>query len=113
MFYNLYAELCSQKNVSPSKAADEMGINRSTVTLWKKNGAKPRQEILIKIAEYFGVSIDYLLGNEVLEKSLDEQLGETDFALLNGAKCLSEDGKKAVLRYINFLKQEEMEGKEK
>lgn len=64
MFYDIFEKLCSQKGVSPSKAAGEIGISRATVTNWKKNGYSPRRNVLEKISSYFDVSIDALLGQE-------------------------------------------------
>lgn len=61
MFYDVFVELSRQRNIKPSRAADEMKINRSTVTNWKKNGSIPNTEIMKKIADYFGVTTDYLL----------------------------------------------------
>ena len=64
MFYDIYAHLCEQIGKSPSSVARELGINKSNVTNWKNNGYTPRGNVLNKIAEYFDVSIDYLLGKE-------------------------------------------------
>lgn len=63
VFYDLYLELCKERNVSPTRAAIEMGISKATPTTWKKRGLTPQGETLNKIAAYFGVSTDYLLGN--------------------------------------------------
>lgn len=63
MFYDKFVEMCKENDVSPSQVAIKCGFNKSSVTNWKKNGYTPRQEILLKIAEYFNVSVDYLLGN--------------------------------------------------
>ena len=63
MFYDLYLELCKEKNVTPTRAALEIGISKATPTTWKKRGLTPQGETLNKIASYFGVSTDYLLGN--------------------------------------------------
>lgn len=63
VFYDLYLELCKERNISPTRAAIEMGISKATPTTWKKRGLTPQGETLNKIATYFGVSTDYLLGN--------------------------------------------------
>lgn len=63
MFYDIYIDLCKERGISPSKAAEEIGINKASVTSWKKKGYTPRAEILQRIADYFGVTVDYLLGN--------------------------------------------------
>ena len=70
MFYDRYAGLCSEKGISPSRAAEEIGLNKASVTNWKKNGYTPRAEVLQRIAEYFGVSVGFLVdGSEGTEKA--------------------------------------------
>jgi repressor LexA len=61
-FYQKFVALCSQKGLSPSKAAEEIGISKSTVSSWKSGGYTPRGKTLNKIARYFGVSADELIG---------------------------------------------------
>lgn len=63
MFYDKYRQLCGAVGKSPSAAAVEMGISKGTVSTWKNRGRTPQTAQLKKIADYFGVSIDYLLGN--------------------------------------------------
>lgn len=61
MFYDRFVELCNEINISPSIVAETIGLNRSSVTFWKR-GSTPKGETLRKLANYFGVSVDYLLG---------------------------------------------------
>lgn len=68
MFYDKYEFLCRAKGISLSKAADEIGFDRSSITKWKNKGFTPRQELLVKIADYFSVTVDYLLLNEQNKK---------------------------------------------
>ena len=68
MFYDTFLNLCNQKGISPSAALLEMGFQKSVGTRWK-NGMIPRDANLRKVADYFSVSVDYLLGNE--KKPLD------------------------------------------
>lgn len=63
MFFDRYSALCKEKGKSPTGVAIELNVSRATVNYWK-NGNVPKQEILIKIADYFNVSVDYLLGNK-------------------------------------------------
>lgn len=67
MFYEIYSDLCKSKGVSLSKAAEQIGLSRTSVVKWK-SGTTPSGATLTKIADYFGVSVDYLLGNEQKEK---------------------------------------------
>ena len=65
MFFDRFSELCQAKGITPSRAAIEMGINKGTVSVWKNKGSLPQSAQLQKIADYFGVSTDYLLnGND-------------------------------------------------
>lgn len=64
MFYENVKRLCYQHGISLRKMAEEIGINTGTITAWK-NGRMPRGETVKKVADYFGVTTDYLLtGNE-------------------------------------------------
>lgn len=62
MFYDRFAALCNKKGVSVTRAAIEMGLSRTIGTKWKNTGAMPGGETLDRIAQYFGVSVDSLLG---------------------------------------------------
>lgn len=64
MFFDRYAELCKAKKVSPKKAAMDMGFSTGTASKWKLRGSTPSGEALAKIAEYFGITVDELLGAE-------------------------------------------------
>ncbi len=63
MFYTNFVKLCNRKGIAPTAAAVEMGFHRSDATRWSK-GAEPRRATLEKVADYFGVSVDYLLNGE-------------------------------------------------
>nr|DAM53056.1 MAG TPA: repressor protein [Caudoviricetes sp.] len=76
MFYDVFKRLCDEKGVSCNRAATEMGLSNATATKWKKTGATPSGDTLSKIAVYFDVSIDDLLGNE--EKPAAPKDGEPD-----------------------------------
>ena len=60
MFYSNYVKLCSKLNKSPSAVGEELGFTRASVTGWG-NGATPRKSSLIKIADYFGVTVTELM----------------------------------------------------
>ena len=79
MFYDKYAALCREKNLTLSKAAEEIGLNKASVTNWKKNGYTPRAEVLQRIADYFGVSVSFLLGSDEKAPALTKK-DERDIA---------------------------------
>lgn len=63
MFWNIFLELCNKKRMKPTKVVCELGISRGSITNWKK-GSMPNDSTLLKIANYFGVSMAYLKGDE-------------------------------------------------
>ena len=79
MFYDVYAALCKDHGKSPSAVAQELHINKSNVSNWKNNGYTPRGEVLNRIADYFEVTVDCLLGKNSEEVPLvngDDELSE-------------------------------------
>lgn len=64
MFYDKFCELCAKKGVSPTRAALDIGLSKATPTSWKKKGTTPQAAQLQKIADYFDISMDSLLGKE-------------------------------------------------
>lgn len=63
MFWEQFVTLCNQKNISPTAACAELGYSNAIPTKWRK-GAMPRNATLHKIADYFGVSVDYLISGD-------------------------------------------------
>lgn len=52
------------KKISQQKFADIIGVSRSTIAMWETGGSQPDNDNLKRIANYFNVSVDYLLGRE-------------------------------------------------
>lgn len=63
MFWEIFSRLCSQRGKSPNAVAKELKISSGSITNWK-NGTIPNNSALLKLANYFNVSVDYLLGKE-------------------------------------------------
>lgn len=60
MFYDQFVKLCKERGLSPAAVARNIGLSNSSTTTWKR-GAMPKGETLQKLADYFGVSVDFLL----------------------------------------------------
>ena len=65
----------------------------------------PKQEILLKIAEYFGVTTDYLLTGEERPTEPELQLEGVEYALFGEVRDMTEAQKRDVLKFAKFLKQ--------
>ena len=66
-------ELMKLKGVNAKELTSKTGLYSSAVTDWKKGKSKPNTEAIIKMATYFGVSTDYLLGHVDNSHSYDKK----------------------------------------
>jgi transcriptional regulator with XRE-family HTH domain len=63
MFWENYSNLCKKNNESPTGVAQKLGFTNAACSKWKK-GTVPNGTTLQKIADYFGVTTGYLLGEK-------------------------------------------------
>lgn len=55
-------ELRIEKGLSQRKLGEIFNVCNQTVSFWESGSREPDMDMLVEIAEYFGVSVDYLLG---------------------------------------------------
>ena len=60
MFWQRFYDICLKHGTKPNPVAKEIGISSGILTKWKNSGALPNGETLIKLADYYNTSIDYL-----------------------------------------------------
>lgn len=60
MFKAIFVELL--QNTTAYRLSKETGIKEASISRWKNSSELPSIENLVKIADYFNVSTDYLLG---------------------------------------------------
>jgi len=115
VFFNRFKALCDERNISVYFACTQIGLNRSAVNKWKAGG-KPNGTTAAKMAEYFGVTTDYLL-----EQSDDRSAGEQKmtvsdedikFALFGGDGEITDAMYEEVKQFAAFVKQREAGKKE-
>lgn len=105
MFWERFVKECERKGLKPNPAGKEIGVSSATITKWSQ-GVIPRGENLNKVASYFGVTSDYLLGNTDERTVKNEKLEGLDFALSGEIKDLTENEKQDLLDYIKFKKKQ-------
>lgn len=62
MFDKIIKNLRESKELSQKELGDILNISASTIGMWEQNRRNPDKDMLVKIADYFDVSVDYLLG---------------------------------------------------
>ncbi|MBQ2389596.1 MAG: helix-turn-helix domain-containing protein [Clostridia bacterium] len=60
--YEIFVELLKKHNVTAAQVAKDTGISQSTLSEWKHGNYQPKADKMQKIANYFGVSVSYLIG---------------------------------------------------
>lgn len=101
--------LCEKQGISVNDLEEKLGIGRNSLYSWKKN--IPKGTNLIKVADYFEVSTDYLLGRtdnpsstsgqEHIPDDLDKML---DNAMTFGGKPLTDKDREAIRAYVEGRK---------
>ncbi len=64
MYYENFEKLCKENNVKPSNVSKATGISTATLTSWKKGAYTPKQDKLQLIADFFNVSVDFIMNGE-------------------------------------------------
>lgn len=101
-FYEIYRHLCKKAGKSDNAVAAEIGLSNSTVTTWRQ-GALPRRPTLKKVADYFGVTGEYLMGTTI-EAQID--LTESKLGHLQAVLDFSEpEEQEEVERQIEALEK--------
>lgn len=67
--YDIFEKLCAEKGVTPYRVCKETGLTTSTISNWKAGRYTPKTDKLQKIADYFKVSIEFLMGTEEKEEA--------------------------------------------
>ena len=87
--YDIFEKLCIQKGVTPYRVCKETGLTTSTISNWKAGRYTPKQDKLQKIADYFGVTINYLMTGE--EKEADHNYYLNDETAAVAQKIFEDD----------------------
>lgn len=110
----IIADLRKQKKITQAKLAQIIGIGRSTLAMYETDGSEPDLATISKLADFFGVSVDYLLGREEKKPSenqedknrlyVPEQYRDVMVAFQDGAENLTQEDIDAVVNFIEYMK---------
>lgn len=66
-FANNLERIRKDKKVSQARLAKALGVTQQMISNYEKGLSSPNIEVLIKIADFFNISIDFLVGHKVKE----------------------------------------------
>ena len=111
--YYIFVEVLQRNGVSTYQVSKATGIAQSVFSSWESGIGRPKADRLKRIADYFGVSTDYLLGWDEKAPAPEEPEQEQDAIdaeFADRVSQLSEAGREALSRYLDLLLK--TEGKE-
>lgn len=77
IYQRIYA-LCSERGITISKLEKEIGVAVATIQKWQDSKRSPSVENVGAVAQYFNVSIEYLLGTTDVRSTIKQILSEDD-----------------------------------
>lgn len=115
--YERIEQLCGERGINITQMCKEAGVPRSTLSDYKANRIKSiATDKLAKIADYFDVSVDYLLGKEKFYNETEDSdpLSQVSFALFGTHDKIDEDILSDVREFARFkLEQKRKAAEEK
>ncbi len=111
-FIDIFNELLAENFINRKQFAEKSGIPYTTVVGWTSLNRLPDYTALIKIADYFGCSLDYLTGRcgEYTDNGASMLVFPTEYNMLCEFRKLSSDNKSIVTKLIKNLNSAESDG---
>ena len=111
MFAERIKMLRKEKGITQVELAEAMGLSKGTIAMWEVGKREATFDTLCKLAEFFGKSIDYILGRsdddsdeayneEVIDRILDVQPEEDVIKCINDYLRLDNYGQKAAQQLV-------------
>ena len=76
--YEVFEQLLQKHNITAYKVAKEAGVTQTALSNWKSGRSTPTTKTLKKIADYFGVTVDYLMTGKEEQKEKTVELTARD-----------------------------------
>lgn len=97
-------DLRKERKKTQQEVASDLGINRSTFNGYEQGISEPDLKTVIRIADYFGCSVDYLLGHQTTNILQLELLTGPQRELFELLKTLDEKEAYSVIGYIGHMR---------
>ena len=83
--YERIKRLCAKKGITIAKLESDLGFGNASIKKWERMSS-PSIDKVVKVATYFDVSIDYLMGRSDIEISMSELVGDEDIISFQRAR---------------------------
>ena len=107
---NRIREIRTRRGITMKQLGEIVDLAESTISQYETGKRQPDNETLLKISEYFGVTVGYLLGAEEPEivastNRTGDVLDEVDIAFYGDFKELNEDDKATVRDMVRVMRE--------
>ena len=104
-FYERFKLLCAELGETPTGVGRKLSVDAATINYWKNNHV-PKTQALLKISDYFNVSVDFLLGKTDIRNSEKVKTGNeiAKVALFGGNTEVTDEMWDDVKQYVEFVK---------
>lgn len=100
--YEIFEKLLKERGITAYRVSKDTGISTATLTDWKKGRSSPKSDKLQKIADYFHVSVDYLLGQN--QKNIPADESSEDLKKIEKLmNQLTPENRNKAMDYIDLL----------
>lgn len=95
--------LCVKNDISLNRLEKECGLSGGTINKWNRN--MPSADKLAAVADYFCVSMEYLLTGKEKQPPVSEELSEVALAIARIVDSLPEENRRLLLAQVKAVKQ--------
>lgn len=74
MFATRIKYLRQSAGINQVQLAEKLGVSKQSISNWENDNIMPSIDMLVKIADFFAVTADYLLGRSIQEPSFPQML---------------------------------------
>ena len=99
--YEIYQKLLDINGVKSADVARATGISNMTFSDWKKGKSTPKMDKIEKIAKYFGVTTDYMMGKK--SEIPSASMADDHLELIKLYSSLSEADQKAIMQIMRSM----------
>lgn len=103
-FVDRIDEKLKEKNLKRAAMLEDIGVDTSIMTAWKKRGTIPAGDVCLKIAQYLDVAPEWLLGGEE-RKGGEAEFSEEEKAFACRLKNLTDEQKCALSALLDHYEK--------
>ncbi len=110
MLGNRIRELRKEKGYSQQTIAEYIGVSQKAIDYWEREINEPKASFIVRLADFFDCSADYLLGREddfgIIRSNADDRLDE-DYEIAKLIKMMDKETKINTLKFLQSAFKEE------